>query len=137
MDNHTRWTHLQLLATKYAIFQAYKSFEALNMYLQSQGTTRKLTIHDTPEYNGISECLNHTLLERMQALLHASKLPKKLWGEAITHMVWLKNRTPTCTLPDKKTPYEMLNKKKPSLAGLHEWGESVWVHNMQGNKLEK
>ena len=27
-DNHTRWTHLQLLATKDAIFQAYKSFEA-------------------------------------------------------------------------------------------------------------
>ena len=61
---------------------------------------------------------------------------KKLWGEAITHIVWLKNRTPTCALPDEKTPYEMLNKNKPSLAGLHEWGESVWVHTMQGSKLE-
>ena len=28
MDDYTRWTHLQLLATKDAVFQAYKSFEA-------------------------------------------------------------------------------------------------------------
>ena len=27
-DNHTRWTHLQLLATKDGTFQAYKDFEA-------------------------------------------------------------------------------------------------------------
>ena len=27
-DNHTRWTRLQLLATKDSIFQAYKDFEA-------------------------------------------------------------------------------------------------------------
>ena len=27
-DDHTRWTHLQLLATKDSVFQAYKNFEA-------------------------------------------------------------------------------------------------------------
>ena len=161
-DDHTRWTHLQLLATKDGVFEAYKNFEAwsklhfgiptfkvlrsdrggeylgktFSSYLQSQGTTRRLTVHDTPEYNGISERLNRTLLERTRALLHSSKLPKNLWGEAINHAVWLKNRTPTRALPDGKTPYEMLYEKKPNLRNLHEWGTEVWVHTTEGTKLD-
>jgi hypothetical protein len=112
-DDFSRWTHLQLLATKDGVFQAYKDFEAwarlnfgikafkvlrsdrggeylgkeFSSYLSSQGTVRKLTVHDTPEYNGVSERLNRTLLERTRALLHSSKLPKNLWGEAINHAV--------------------------------------------------
>ena len=50
--------------------------------------------------------------------VHASKLPKNLWGEAINHVVWLKNRTPTCTLPDGKTPYKLLYNKKPDLRNV-------------------
>ena len=121
MDDHTRWTHLQLLATKDGVFEAYKNFESwlklqfgisafkvlrsdrggeylgkmFSSHLVSQGTMRQLTVHDTPEYNGISKCLNWMLLERTRALLHSSKLPKNLWGEAINHAIWLKNRTPT------------------------------------------
>ncbi|KZS90631.1 hypothetical protein SISNIDRAFT_383293, partial [Sistotremastrum niveocremeum HHB9708] len=37
-------------------------------------------------------------------------LPLSLWGEAIRHAVWLKNRTSTRALPGK-TPYEMLDPK--------------------------
>ena len=88
-DDHTRWTHLTLLATKNEVFEAYKTFEAwaklhfdiqafkilrsdrggeylgttFSSYLASKGTLRKLTVHDTPEYNGVSERLNQTLLE--------------------------------------------------------------------------
>jgi hypothetical protein len=161
-DDYTRWTHLQLLATKDGVFQAYKDFEAwaklhfgiptfqvlrsdrggeylgreFSSYLSSQGTIRKLTVHDTPEYNGVSERLNRTLLERTRALLHSSKLPKNLWGEAINHAVWLKNRTPTRSLPDGKTPYEMLYNTKPNLGSLREWGNEVWVHTTAGTKLD-
>ena len=41
-------------------------------------------------------------------MLHSCKLPKNLWGETITHVVWLKNRTTTHALPEGKTPYEMM-----------------------------
>jgi hypothetical protein len=57
-------------------------------------------------------------------------------GEAITHAVWLKNRTPTRDLPDGKTPYEMLYSKKPNLSQLKEWGGIVWVHTSEGTKLD-
>ena len=56
------------------------------------------TVHDTPKHNGVAEWLNWTLLEWVQAMLHASQLPKFLWGEAVKHAVWLKNQTSTRVL---------------------------------------
>jgi hypothetical protein len=61
--------------------------------LNKMGTVRKLTIHDMPKYNGVAERLNHTLLEKVRAMLHASGLPKNLWGKAVMHAVYLKNCT--------------------------------------------
>ena len=60
-------------------------------HLAKSGTLRSLTVHNTPKYNGVSEQLNCTLLEKVQAMLHASQLPKFLWGEAVKHVVYLKN----------------------------------------------
>lgn len=82
-DDHTRFSHLYLLRTKDEAFNAYKYFEAwvntqfntkikrlhsdrggeftgdeFTRYLNSKGTERKLTIHDTPEHNGVAERLN-------------------------------------------------------------------------------
>ena len=65
------------------------------LYLERQGTVQRFTAHDTPQHNGIAERLNRTILERVCALLHASGLPKYLWGEAAHHVIWLKNQTPT------------------------------------------
>ena len=161
-DDHTRWTHLALLHSKDETFEAYKDFESwaktqhkipaikclrsdrggeyldgeFGKHLKAEGTIRKLTTHDTPEYNGVAERLNRTLLEHTRAMLHASKLPRNLWGEAVTHAVWLKNRTPTKALPDGKTPYEALYGRKPDLSQLKEWGSRVWVHDSSGSKLD-
>ena len=93
-------------------------------------------MHDTPAYNRVAERLNCVLLEHTQAFFHSSVLPKLLWGEVVKHTIWLKNRTATCTLPNGKTPYEMLYSKKPNLAGLREWGIKVWVHDASSMKLD-
>jgi hypothetical protein len=97
---------------------------------------QQLTVHNTHEYNGVSERLNQTLLEHTHTLLHSSKLPKNLWGEAINHIVWLKNRTITCALPDGKTPYKMLYHKKTSLKNVHEWESHIWAQILDGTKLD-
>ena len=106
-------------------------------YLHSQGTIQRLTVHNTPEYNGVSERLNRTLLEHTCTLLHSSKLPKNLWGEAINHVTWLKNRTLTHALPEGKTPYKMLYNKKLNMRELQEWGNQVWIHTPSGTKLDR
>ena len=42
----------------------------------------------------------------------------------------------THTLPNGKTPYEMLYSKIPNLAGLRECGMKVQVHDASGMKLD-
>ena len=96
------------------------------MHLKWNGTKQKLTIHDTPEHNGVAEHLNRTILEKIRAMLHASGQPKFLWGKAVHHVVWLKNRTPTKALGGL-TPFEVAYGRKPDLRGLREWGSCVWV----------
>ena len=161
MDDATRYTVCFLLRTKDQALGAYKSFEAwalnqqhckgikvlrsdhggeylsgeFNMHLAAAGTARKLTPHDTPQLNGVAECLNHTLLEWIHALTHESGLPKTLWGEALRHAIWLKNRTATRTL-DGKTPFEALYGRPPDLSNLQLWGCPVWMHSANGSKLD-
>jgi hypothetical protein len=115
-DDFSRYTHLYLLRTKDQNFIAYKSYEAelqtqrgarikrlcsdrggkylstsFDDHLAKSETLRSLTVHDTPEYNGVSQQLNRTLLEKVRVMLHAGQLPKFLWGEAVKHVVYLKN----------------------------------------------
>lgn len=102
--------------------------------LDEDGTVRKLTAHDTPEYNGVAERGNRTVMEKVRAMLHDAALPKALWGEAALHAVYLKNRTPTRAL-DGKTPFELFWGRKPNLAHLRVWGCRVRVHSPGGSKL--
>ena len=104
-------------------------------HLAKSGTKRNLTVHDMPEHNGVAERLNYTLLERVCMMLHAGGLSKFLWGEAVKHAVYLKNQTSTKAL-DGKTPFEVFYSVKPNLAGLPEFGCKVWVHTMEGSKLD-
>ena len=52
--------------------------DAFSKHLKRAGTIHCLTIHDTPEYNGVAERFNRTILEKMRALLHESRMPKFL-----------------------------------------------------------
>jgi len=100
-DNATRFTTFYLMRTKDEALAAYKSFEAwaltqghcsaikvlrsdrsgeylsdrFNAHLAAAGTARKLTVHDTPQPNGIARRLNRTLLEQIRAFAHGSGLP--------------------------------------------------------------
>jgi hypothetical protein len=159
VDDYTRFTHLHLLRTKDEAFEAYKQFEAwsanqleapirvlhsdrggeylgkeFTAYLKSKGTAQKLTVHHTPQHNGVAERRNRTIVERIRALLHASGLPKYLWGEAARHVVWLMNHT-SMKAVEGKTPYEAALGMKPDLSGVREWGEKCWVRVEKGNKL--
>ena len=150
-DDHSRYTKIYFLYSKDETFECYRAFEAwlstqqnakvkclrsdrggeylsdeFSAYLKSAGTIRKLTVHDTPEHNGVSERLNRMIMEKVRAMLHDSGLPKFLWAEAVAHAVYLKNRTWTRTIGDT-TPYEILHGRKPNFGNLHPWGCKVRV----------
>ena len=159
IDDYTRFTHLYLLCTKDEAFEAYQQFEAwsknqlkaqicvlhsdrggqylgkeFTAYLKSKGTVQKLMVHHTPQHNGVTEWHNRTIVKHIRALLHASGLPKNLWGEATCHIIWLMNHTSTKAIQGK-TPYEAVLGAKPDMSGVREWGEKCWIHIEKGNKL--
>ena len=159
-DDWSRWTTVYLLRVKSDVFPAYTAFASwvrthmgvtikclhtdrggeymsleFGKYLEKHGTERRLTVHDTPAQNGVSERLNRTLIERVRAMMYTAQLPLYLWGEALCHAVYLKNRCWTSALPVGMTPYEMINGEQPSLDILPVWGCVVWVHDKSGGKL--
>src|SRR5882672_6146645 len=105
-------------------------------HLKAHGTVCSLTVHNTPEENGIYEHLNHTLLEHACAMHPSTDLPKFLWAESVQHATWLKNHTSMQAL-NGKTPFEMLFKQKPKLENLPEWGTRVFVLRKGCSKLDE
>ena len=87
--------------------------------------------NDTHHQTGVAERHNRTIAERIRALLHASGLPKNLWGEVAWHVVWLLNRTTTKAV-EGMTLFEAAFGKKPNLKGVREWGEKVYVRVEKG-----
>jgi transposase InsO family protein len=160
-DDHTRFTKIQLLRTKDEAFAAYKAFAEwaktqhgvrvkrlrsdrggeytsgeFSDFLKSQGTECRLTTHDTPQHNGVTESLNRRIFERVCAVRHHAQLPKTLWGEATHFIIWLKNRVITRAL-GKVTPHEQLYGTKPDFSNVPEWGQKVWVHQGSASKLDR
>jgi hypothetical protein len=160
IDDATRETRLYFQANKSQTVNSYKMDEA---YIETQtgnrikvvrsdrggeflsdqmvnhqnqrGTIRELTVHDSPPQNGVAERGMRTRAERARTLLIASGLPRFLWEEAMKHTTWLQNRTPARAL-DGKTPYEMLNRKKPFLGGIQEFGAAAYVKDIKAGKLD-
>ncbi len=85
-----------------------------------------------PNQNGVAERCFRTLFERARAILADSKLPANQWGEAISTITYLKNRSPTTALKGI-TPYQAWYGKKPDLSNLHVFG-SVAYHHVEGDR---
>jgi hypothetical protein len=101
-------------------------------YLKDQGIKHQLTVHHSPQQNGVAERLNCTLVEHAQV---GWNIPKFLWVEALNYATWLKNCLPSHATPGKM-PYELINKSKPNLELAHEFGTPVYMHVTTGGKLE-
>ena len=69
----------------------------------------------TSAQNGKYECLHTIIMNHMQAICSDSKLPQKLWGEAVKVMSYLKNCMPTMTLADK-SPFGMWYGQHPDVS---------------------
>jgi hypothetical protein len=98
----------------------------LKDYLVKKGMVHELTAPYTPEQNGAAERLNRTLEERVRAMLEDSKLPPKLWAEAVSTASYIRNRSPVAG--KVKTPVELLYGQKPDISILRTFGARAYVH---------
>ncbi|GJT22340.1 uncharacterized mitochondrial protein-like protein [Tanacetum coccineum] len=83
-----------------------------------------LTAPYAPQQNGIVERRNHTLLEMIRGIMKARGVPNYFWGEAVRHVTYIINRTPTRALVGV-TPYEKFYGEKPNLEDLKPLNENT------------
>jgi hypothetical protein len=74
-------------------------------YCKEFGIDRNKTTTYTPQQNGVSECMNRTLLERARSMLSNTNLQQELWAEAVTITCYMVNRSPSteieCDIPEE------------------------------------
>lgn len=99
----------------------------LSAYLRKKGISHENTAAYAHESNGVAERFNCTITTMARTSLIDSKLPKKLWAEAIAVATYTKNRLPHWSVPEM-TPYEAFFTKKPSIGHLQPFGAHVYVH---------
>ena len=153
LDDATKHCYVVLLKKKSDTFPAFLTFKAYaenllkrkigtlrddkggeyistewDNYMKLHGIRREHTVRATPQQNGAAERMNRTLAEGVTSMLVEAKLPASFWGEALFTFLYVRNRSPTSSLPSNVTPYELWHKKKPSISHLRVFGCRAYVH---------
>nr|GFC20437.1 retrovirus-related Pol polyprotein from transposon TNT 1-94 [Tanacetum cinerariifolium] len=79
----------------------------------------------TPQQNGVVERRNRTLVEAARTMLILSRAPLFLWAEEIATACFTQNRS-IIHRRFNKTPYELINGRKPDISFLHVFGALVY-----------
>ena len=74
-------------------------------FLANAGISVKTSPAYAPESNGLAERLVQEHWNRARVFMFATDLPKTLWGEAMAHTNWLRNRVPSARV-NFHTPLE-------------------------------
>nr|GEU57631.1 hypothetical protein [Tanacetum cinerariifolium] len=82
----------------------------------------------TPQENGVVERRNRTLVEAARTMLTFANLPLFLWTEAIATACFIQNHSIIHKHFDK-TPYELMNKRKPNIKFFRVFGYRCYLLN--------
>ncbi|WZZ65001.1 hypothetical protein YC2023_076371 [Brassica napus] len=157
-DDFSRYGYVYLMKHKSESFEKFKEFQnevqnqldkkikalrsdrggeylsqAFNDHLRECGIVSQLTPPGTPQWNGVSERRNQTLLDMVRSMMSHADLPPSFWGYALETSAFTLNRCPSKSV--EKTPYEMWTGKVPNLSFLKIWGSDVYVKRMFTDKL--
>ena len=151
IDEKSKYTWLTLLPTKDRVLEAFTNFQnyvtnhfnakikilrsdnggeytslAFKQHLNKHGIIHQTSCPYTPQQNGVAERKNRHLMEVARSMMFHTNVPKRFWGDAVVSACYLINRTPTKILSDL-SPFEVLNKIKPSLNHLRVFGCVCYV----------
>ncbi|GKC79701.1 retrovirus-related pol polyprotein from transposon TNT 1-94 [Tanacetum coccineum] len=102
--------------------------QTLHEFYENVGISHQTSVARTPQQNGIVERRNRTLIEAARTMLIFSKAPLFLWAEAINTTCYTQNRL-FIRLRHNKTPYEVMQDKKPNLSFFHVFGALCYPTN--------
>nr|GFC56901.1 retrovirus-related Pol polyprotein from transposon TNT 1-94 [Tanacetum cinerariifolium] len=102
--------------------------QVLKEYFDTVGITHQMSSVRTPQQNGVVEPRNRTLVKAARTMLILSHAPLFLWAEAIATACFTKNRS-IIHHRFNKTPYELINERKPDITFLHVFGALCYPKN--------
>nr|GEU91370.1 retrovirus-related Pol polyprotein from transposon TNT 1-94 [Tanacetum cinerariifolium] len=102
--------------------------QVLKVYFDSVGISHQMSSVRTPQQNGVVERRNRTLVEATRTILIFSHAPLFLWAEAIATACFTQNRS-IIHRRFNKTPYELINGRKPDISFLHVFGALCYPKN--------
>nr|GEU79805.1 hypothetical protein [Tanacetum cinerariifolium] len=99
------------------------------------GIEHQTSVARTPKQNGVVERRNRTLVEAARTMLSATKVSLYIWAEAIATTCFTQNRS--LIIPrHEKTPYHIINGRKPSVKFFHIFGSLCYIVR-DGENLDK
>ncbi|GJX28252.1 retrovirus-related pol polyprotein from transposon TNT 1-94 [Tanacetum coccineum] len=153
VDDYSRFTWVRFLRTKdeapEAIIKCIKNMQVrlnttardvrtdngtefvnktLREFYENVGITHQTSVARTPQQNGVVERQNQTLVEAARTMLIFSKALLFLWAEAINTACYTQNRS-IIRRRYNKTPYELMQDKKPDLSFFHVFGALCYPTN--------
>ena len=140
VDDFTRYTWVFFLVDKSDVFATFKAFiktihnefettikkvrsdngsEFKNIRIDELcdefGIRHQFSAKYTPQSNGLVERKNRTLIDMARSMLSEYNMSHSFWAKAINMACYYSNRL-YCHPLKEKTPYELLNDRKPNIA---------------------
>lgn len=157
-DDFSRYGYIYLMRHKSESFEKFKEFQnevqnqlgktikllrsdrggeylshEFGEHLKQCGIVPQWTPPGMPQWNGVSERRNRTLLDMVRSMMSQSDLPLSFWGYALETAAFTLNRVPSKSV--ERTPYEIWTGKRPGLSFLKIWGCEAYVKRMTSDKL--
>ncbi|GKA04506.1 retrovirus-related pol polyprotein from transposon TNT 1-94 [Tanacetum coccineum] len=102
--------------------------QVLKEYFDSIGISHQSSSIRTPQQNGVVEQGNRTLVAAARTMLIFSRAPLFLWAEAFATACYTQNRS-IIHYRFNKTPYKLINGRKPDISFLHVFGALCYPTN--------
>ena len=156
-DDFSRYGYVYLLKNKSDSFEKFKEFKAevenqtgksikvlrsdrggeylsldFKGFLNECGIVSQLTPPGTPQWNGVSERRNRTLLDIVRTMMSLADLQISFWGYALETAAYTLNRVPTKAV--QKNPYEIWTEKCHSMFFMKIWGCEAFVKRLVSDK---
>ncbi|GJV36782.1 retrovirus-related pol polyprotein from transposon TNT 1-94, partial [Tanacetum coccineum] len=102
--------------------------ETLREFYENVGISYQTSVARIPQQNSVVERRNQTLVEAARTMLIFSNAPLFLWAEAINTACYTQNCS-LIRLRYNKTPYELMQDKKPDLSFFYVFGSLCYPTN--------
>nr|GEX70347.1 retrovirus-related Pol polyprotein from transposon TNT 1-94 [Tanacetum cinerariifolium] len=102
--------------------------QVLKEFFDTVGISHQMSSVQTPQQNGVVKRRNRMLVEAARTMLIFSRAPLFLWAEVIATACLTQNRS-IIHRQFNKTPYELINRRKPDISFLFVFGALCYPKN--------